>query len=437
MKERLYIDASYALYIERNPERRMRILWQLANNYPKEKRVYMMLGRYYESKELFHKAIGELHKALELDPNYGEALNYIAYRYMDIGEYAKAIDYFKRYANASPGDANPFDSMGDLYFRMGDLDAALFKYKEAIFVKPDFYASSGKIAFIYALREDYAKTMQWVDHLITAAPSAGVQAPGYSQKSFYNRLLGDLDQALIDLDTAEELLASIEHELGMATIDFTRMLIFCDQRNFQMGRNYLKNSYTNMPDMPANAVLYNFYLALIELKQGAIDAAKVRFTTIESLLPEVSIWYKEISLFSRDLLYAELLLVQDSLEKSVTVFEKTSPFEIEWAPGEYLIGIYQPFNRDVGARVFYRMGNFDRAILEYKKLLDPDPNKRGRCLILPTWHYELAKLYEQKGLYEQATQQYEKFLGIWKNADVDRPELIDAKKRLEKLNKNI
>ena len=45
----------------------------------------------------------------------------------------------------------------------------------------------------------------------------------------------------------------------------------------------------------------------------------------------------------------------------------------------------------------------------------------------------LGKILEQKGERDKARQQYEKFLKLWKNADEDLPELIEAKARLAKL----
>jgi len=47
--------------------------------------------------------------------------------------------------------------------------------------------------------------------------------------------------------------------------------------------------------------------------------------------------------------------------------------------------------------------------------------------------YTLAKLYEQTGQMMKAVKTYEQFLTIWRNADKDLPELMDAKIRLSKL----
>ncbi|MFQ6070793.1 MAG: protein kinase, partial [Candidatus Aminicenantales bacterium] len=118
-KERLYIEASYARAIEKDPEKRFRLLKQLAEKYPKEKRVHYDLASYYRRKKMFQKALEEFDIALKLDPSYGYAINDLGYLYSDMGNYEKAIEYFKRYAALSPEDANPLDSMAELYFRMG------------------------------------------------------------------------------------------------------------------------------------------------------------------------------------------------------------------------------------------------------------------------------------------------------------------------------
>jgi len=45
----------------------------------------------------------------------------------------------------------------------------------------------------------------------------------------------------------------------------------------------------------------------------------------------------------------------------------------------------------------------------------------------------LGKISEAKGDAPAAMQYYQRLLDLWKNADDDLPDLIDAKKRLAKL----
>jgi tetratricopeptide (TPR) repeat protein len=83
---------------------------------------------------------------------------------------------------------------------------------------------------------------------------------------------------------------------------------------------------------------------------------------------------------------------------------------------------------------FWKSGNLDKAANKYQEHLQ---NYRiGGNETLERWilaHYELARIFEQKGQPEEAVKYYERFLEIWKDGDPDLPVLIDAKKRLTKL----
>ena len=92
-----------------------------------------------------------------------------------------------------------------------------------------------------------------------------------------------------------------------------------------------------------------------------------------------------------------------------------------------------PLERDGLAQAYTQHGDINQAIKEYKKLIDVNPKTREWRLIYPKYHYRLAKLYQIKNLNKKAMEQYEKFLEIWKNAEEDLPEFIDAKSQLAKL----
>lgn len=438
-RERLYIEAAYARTIEKNPEKRYQILKQLVEKYPKEKRVYLDLARYYDDKKLFDKAIIEYNKALELDPNYGDALNSFAYMYSDMGNYEKALEYFKRYASVSPGDANPIDSMAELYFRMGRLEEAIAKYKEALEVKPDFFQSYWGIGYIYALKENYDKAMEWNDKFIAAAPSPGIRGNGLFWKSFFHCWLGSLEQALTGLQSLLNLAESIEFKLGKAWTEWMIGWVYYEKDEVELSRRYIKdwfdffliNSPAYKPDYTAE---YEFILGLLDLKQGQIGFAKLRAAEMKALLPEIDPANKAQITFRHELLHGEILLSEGEVEKAIAFLEKASP--LGKPPLIQMIFLHNiPFLKDGLARAYRQKGDLDKAIAEYERLITFDPKREERYLCHPKYYYRLAKLYEQKGLTQKALKQYQEFLDFWKDADSNIQEVIDAKERLFQLQK--
>ncbi|HYX28632.1 MAG TPA: tetratricopeptide repeat protein [Pyrinomonadaceae bacterium] len=68
------------------------------------------------------------------------------------------------------------------------------------------------------------------------------------------------------------------------------------------------------------------------------------------------------------------------------------------------------------------LGRLDEAITEYERILKLNSN-------YPFVHYHLAQAYERKGM-TQARNEYTQFLTVWKDADADIPEVLNAKKTL-------
>jgi tetratricopeptide (TPR) repeat protein len=434
-KERLYIEAFYAVAKEKDPEKGYLILKQIAKKYPKEKQVHLLLGVYYFSKGNHDKGIEEYNIALELDPYYGHALNRLALTLVDLKKYERAVELFKRYATVSPGDANPFDSMGYAYFRMGRLDEAIAKFKEALEVKPDFDFSLFSIQYVYAFKQEYSEAMKWLDHLTLVAKPLGIRLKGHWCKGFYYYWLGSLNKSMSELQIAEKLSQEIGNEENKAFINYIRGWIYYDRGELELSRKYFKlwpNVY--IENYPSSSPFYkatdSFNLGLLDLKQGRIDSSKSRLSEMKSLLPKIEIYKDSIAYYS-DFLSAEIFLQDGNPDKAIAVLEETSPIEsYDIWPSDDAIFYNLPFLKDVLARAYQQKGEIDKAIEEYERLITFDPKSEERYLVHPKYYYRLAKLYETKGLSYKAIEHYEKFLDLWKDADPGIPEVEDAKKRL-------
>jgi tetratricopeptide (TPR) repeat protein len=428
-KERLYMEASYA-----SGEKKLSIFQQMAQKYPKEKQVHFELAQYYDSNEIFDKAIEEYEKALNLDPNYGYALNSFAYMYSDLGEYEKSVEYFKRYASAYPRDANPVDSMAELYFRMGRLDEAIEKYKKVLEIRPDFFLTYWRIGYIYALKEDYQQALEWCEKDIAAAPTPGARITGYFWKANFNYLLGNLNQSINDSRILYELGEATGSESGKAQAALVMSRIYSDQGEYEQSRKSSQSWHEIMvKENPGREVEFNIYgnlfLGFLELKEKKLDSARSRLTEIESQIPKTIPLFKSWIQFMYDIFKGEMLLAEGSIDQAIAYLEKAAP--IGKPPLMQFMSPYNnPYIKDVLARVYQRKGELDKAIAEYERLITFDPDLESRCLIPPIYYYRLAILYEQKGNTAKAVERYEKFFDLWKDADPGLSEVEDAKKRL-------
>ena len=90
-------------------------------------------------------------RILEIDPNYVTAQNRLGYLAMAQGDFAAAEDRFRTYRYVAPDQANPHDSLGELYLLTGRWDEARAELEEALSLRPDFCASYENLIHVAVL----------------------------------------------------------------------------------------------------------------------------------------------------------------------------------------------------------------------------------------------------------------------------------------------
>jgi len=437
-KERLFIEAEYASVIEKNPERKRRILEELIQKYPQEKFAHYELGVQHYSYERYVEAAPEFETALALDPNFGPALNMVGYTYAATGEFERAESLFKRYIAAKPGDPNPLDSLAELYVHMGQLDKAESRYREALDLRPDFDGSYRGLAYVFALRENYAESARWLqEYLARAVPTEKMQALWLI--SFYDILLGRLEKSLSGFAALKKVAEKYEQDYMAAHTDRISGHILADLGRFDEARKalqgydeYYRRTY---PDGKSNlAAQKAHHSGLVDLKQGRLEDARARLEGLGLVLPALA-EREDLEYYTSryHLLAAEIALAGGSADEAVAAAEKV---RLEDFPGMSTAEVSEynmPMMKDMLARAYWKKGDLDKAAAEYRKLMTVDPSNRVRYLIHPVYHYRFGRILEEKGDKSSAAVEYRKFLEYWKDADKIFPEPADARKRLAAL----
>jgi len=381
--------------------------------------------------------VAEFENALAIDPNFGYAMNLLAYTFAEMGQTEKAIQTFDRYAAAFPGDANPLDSMGDLHFLTGKFDLARAKYQQALAVKPGF-ASTWKLAYLYAMDGDYDAALRWVDYLIAHAQSDGMRADGHQWKGFYYSLMGRLKEALGELGTAEELAKSSGNK-ALADIILRDALWIC----FDWGRYDLYKSYldkrmayraeTKQGTENLNEIYQLLYSGLYDVKTGDIAAAKKKLEAITGLSASVGESEKAYNLTALNHLKREILFAEGAYDEAIKVFAEGPPVRINLSMSTTVQQKNMPFISDFAARAWLASGRKDKAVEEYERLVSPEAAARESALIHPFSRLRLAALYEAKGDLDRAVEQYQVLTECWRDADAGVPEVTAARKKFSEL----
>lgn len=100
--------------------------------------IFYQRGIAYERLKEWPKAEPNFRKALELNPNQPQVMNYLGYSWVDMGMNLKeGLDMIRKAVDLRPSDGYIVDSLGWAYFRLGRFDDAVRELERAVSLKPE------------------------------------------------------------------------------------------------------------------------------------------------------------------------------------------------------------------------------------------------------------------------------------------------------------
>ena len=111
--------------------------------------VFFNMGIAYKAKGELAKAAAEYERALELTPQYAEALNNLGNIRKDQKKYDEAIAHLESSIKVFPGNPKTHNNLGTVYAVKGDVKKAAVYFAKAVHLQPTYFEARQNLGIAY------------------------------------------------------------------------------------------------------------------------------------------------------------------------------------------------------------------------------------------------------------------------------------------------
>lgn len=118
-------------------------------------------GMTLKKEKKYNDALNAFKKAISLNANYGEAYFQLGWCHNELGQYAEALDAYRKEEKLNPADpAHSYFEMGFAYKSMNNDQEAVVFYSKAIQIDPDYSAAYKHRGYCYYRLKDFEKALE-------------------------------------------------------------------------------------------------------------------------------------------------------------------------------------------------------------------------------------------------------------------------------------
>ena len=361
-------------------------------------------------KKQFEKALINLQKALEIYPEYAEALSLIGYAHYRlnfkkkskkevyelskralelnktsqeawfqmgnansyINKFNEAIECYKKAHEFGYENEKLYNNLGSAYLKKGDLDNALKYYNEGLKYNENFSLLLNSLGYCYLKKGEFDKALHYLEKAIESDPK--YSAPLTNIGNIYNEK-GDYDEALKYYYKAIEIETDDSHAINnLGTVYFYL-------KNYGEAIKYFKRAIEIEPDygdpwtnLGAIYSEKSEYEKAIECYDKALE---LDFTLFKA-------WYNKGNAYSK----------MNDLPNAVNSYKESIKINASYFPSWSNLGV-----------IFSEIKNYSEAEKCFKKAIDINPNS-----IIDL--FNLGNLYRYRGDFTKAIKFYQKAIQL-------------------------
>ncbi|MBD3403531.1 protein kinase [candidate division GN15 bacterium] len=416
-RDRALLDIYVDLWQRQQLEPAYEKIQRFVDDFPEDKEgrtIYALIINGLEADSA--KAFAHLDTVLAMDPDYAFALTQYAQLLTQYRNYDDAIPYWGRLVEAYPESPSYYLMLADAYEGEGHRSDAVEVLREAADKFPRETGPLFALADVYLLDRKFDR----VEQLLSRIPEQFADDP-YRMRTYYN-VMGNLALWRGKLDENIDWRHRALEEALKAGDD-----------NLIWGSYNTLNSYFERYDQPDSALHYlrqSYKVAnAFQRVNYPIDAVSLSPETVEEMRP----LFERDSREFRKRLPTQMHVIADGVDSLFEAYARLDTAAI--IRGIRLIQSGQPnqTGNDFGlGSMLIMTGHFEegRDILENR--LQGSEETTGAWNYLMS-HYYLGIAEEGLGNRDEAVEHYREMLRYWNDADRQLDEIVDARRRLDRL----
>jgi tetratricopeptide (TPR) repeat protein len=180
------------------------------------------LGVVFERAGRMNEAIKQYERALELDPDFARAHNYLGNALVQVGRLPDAIEHYEQAVRIRPDFVHARNNLGNALAQAGRLPEAIAQFDQALRIKPDSADAHNNLAGVLV---GLGRTAEAVDHYEQAIRFKPDFAEAYNNLGVALIGLGKVREAAANYEQAVRFkpdFAEAHYNLGVALIGLGR-----------------------------------------------------------------------------------------------------------------------------------------------------------------------------------------------------------------------